>query len=259
MPDDGGRADILRLLERFEVPGDGVLMVHSAFKQLGLDGYKPDVVLKAFVDYMASGTLLLPTMSWRFVKPAMPTFHELETPSNVGVLTNMFLHDYAERRSLHPTHSCAARGHATDRLLDGHHLDDTPCSANSPFGRLVEVDAFVLMMGITMDCCTLIHHVEEMEAVDVYLRPVEETEHYTCTDRHGTAVPVSLRRHFLMKRNYFQFQDVLAARDQFKWGRLQQAMVRGFKAADMNAAVVEALRQDPNAVLAKPGDRFRPM
>jgi aminoglycoside 3-N-acetyltransferase len=234
-------------------------MVHSAFRQLGRDGFRPDDVLAALVDYMGAGTLLLPTMSWRYVKPSHPVFDEFETPSNVGILTNLFLERYAERRSLHPTHSCAARGAATDPLLDGHHLDDTPCSANSPFGRLMEVDAGILMLGITMDCCTLIHHVEEIEAIDVYLKPVEETEHYTCRDRDGRAVPVSLRRHLLLHRNYWQFQDNLAAKGQMQIARLDRTTVRCFRARDMAEDVTAALRADPTAVLAKPGERWRPM
>ena len=91
------------------IPHEGVLLVHSSFKGLARDGHDAAAVLKALVDYMEPGTLLLPTMSWRFVKPDKPWFDELQTSSNTGILTELFRTQYATARSLHPTHSIAGR------------------------------------------------------------------------------------------------------------------------------------------------------
>lgn len=234
-------------------------MVHSAFKALARDGHQAPAVLAALVAYMAPGTLLLPTMSWRFVKPSAPLFDELATPCNTGVLPELFRTTWATRRSLHPTHSVAGRGPLADDILGGHHLDDTPCSARSPFGKLVEHDGWILMLGISMDCCTLIHHVEEMVAPDLYLRPPQEREPYTCRDRNGRSVDVHLRRHFFLPRDYWQFQDMLAARGLLRVRRLDSAVCRAFRARDMAEVATAALQARPNAAIARPGQRYRMM
>lgn len=241
------------------VPRDGVLFVHSAFKQFGLDGYDADAVLDALADYMAPGTLLLPTMSWRFVKPAQPIFDELATPSNTGILTEKFRTRLATHRSLHPTHSVAGMGIRASEILGSHHLCLTPCGAESPFGLLASHDAHVIMLGISMDCCTLVHHVEEMVAPALYVRPKQGTERYVCRRRDRTEVEVLLRRHLFLPRDYWQFQDILASRGQFDVRRIDNSISRHFRAADLIAVATGILESRPDAVLARPGQRYRMM
>ncbi|MFQ5955050.1 MAG: AAC(3) family N-acetyltransferase [Kiloniellales bacterium] len=252
-------AVIQRMLEALEVPRDATLLVHSAFKGFARDGYDADAALDALIDYMAPGTLLMPTMSWRFVKPDKPFFDELETPSNTGILTERFRRRHASRRSLHPTHSVAGRGARVDHLLGSHYLDETPCSPLSPFGLLAGDGAHVVMMGVGMDCCTLIHHVEEMIAPELYLRPPEQCESYTCRDRHGGQVTVRLRRHLFLPRDYWQFQDRLAATGRLKAFRCDNSICLGFPASAMVEVVTERLRDRPDAIIARPGQRYRMM
>lgn len=246
-------------LERLGIPRDGVLLVHSAFKVFAREGHDADTVVRTLVDYMEPGTLLLPTMSWRFVKPDKPFFDELQTPSNTGILTELFRTKYATRRSLHPTHSVAGRGRLVDKLLGTHHLDETPCAARSPFGLLAGYDGWVLMLGISMDCCTLIHHVEEMTAPDLYVRPPSERETYTCRDRQGREVTVSLRRHRFLPRDYWQFQDLLAAEGRFHVTMVDGIACRAFRAQDMVRVATDVLKTRPDAIIAKPGQRYRMM
>ncbi len=251
--------EIPRMLERLGVPRGGIVMVHSAFRGFSQDGYSVEGVLEALMEYMHRGTLLLPTMSWRFVTPSNPFFDELETPCVTGILAETFRKTLATRRSIHPTHSIAGVGRQVDELLDGHHLDDTPCSANSPVGRLATLDGHIVMMGVSMDCCTLIHHGEEVVAPDVYLRPADQTETYECRDRHGEVHSVRLRRHYLLPRNYWQYQDILHAADRFQVCACDSSVCRGFRARDMHDVVTSSLRTDANAVLAKPGQPYRMM
>lgn len=247
------------VFSRLGVPRNGTLLVHSSFKACGQEGGDPVKVLEAMLEYMAPGTIMLPTMSWRFVKSPSQIFDELETPSNVGILTEIFRTQYADGRSIHPTHSVAAKGKNTAILLDGHHLDDTPCSANSPFGRLVQTDGWVVMFGISMDCCTLIHHVEEIVAPDLYLQPAEQAEHYKCRRRNGEETLVALRRHLFLPRDYWQFQDIIAAEGKLSVSAISNTVVRAFKARDLVAATTRVLERRPDAVIARPGQRYRMM
>ncbi len=256
---DSQHLTIARMLAASDVPGDGVLLVHSAFKSLARDGYRMRSVLDALADHMNAGTLLMPTMSWRFVNRERPVFNELETPSNTGALTEMFRTSLATARSLHPTHSVAGMGHNVDELLGHHHHCLTPCGAESPFGKLAEADGWVMMLGVGMDCCTMVHHVEEEVAPDIYCRPVAENESYSCVSRGGQTVTVDLRRHKFLPRDYWQFQDVLAIRNQLRIFRCDNSIALVFRARDICRAVQDTLEHRPDAVIARPGQRYRLM
>ncbi len=250
---------VRRSLERLGIPPEGVLLVHGAFRALGSAGHELDPVLAALVRHMEPGTLLMPAMSWRFVTVDNPVFDELATPANTGALSERFRVRFATSRSIHPTHSVAGMGRLAASILGSHHLDDTPCSARSPFGMLAEHDGWVLLLGCGMDSCTLVHHVEEMLAADTYLHPPSERQAYCCRKRSGQEIAVHVRHHRRLARNFFQFQDRLAEEGNMRVARIDHAILRAFKAEDMVRAVADRLREDPTAILARPGDRFRMM
>jgi aminoglycoside 3-N-acetyltransferase len=232
---------------------DGVLFVHCAFRGLAAQGWAVDSTIGALIEWMRDGTLVMPAMSWRIVTPANPVFDELSTPSHVGVLAERFRTRYASHRSLHPTHSVAALGTLADDLTSGHHLDDTPCSPNSPYGRATREDAHVLMIGIGLERCTAIHHAEEMIAPDVYLKPPEEAELYQCRSRAGLTHQVRLRRHVKLNRDFPQFARPLAEKERLARGELAGTPFMAVAQRDLLAEVSAALRRDPRAIIAPPG------
>jgi hypothetical protein len=86
-----------------------------------------------------------------------------------------------------------------------------------------------------------------------------ERETYTCRDRKGRDATVYLRRHLLLPRDYWQFQDVLATRGELRSARIDNSVCRAFRAADMVRVVTEALTARPDAIIARPGQRYRMM
>jgi aminoglycoside 3-N-acetyltransferase len=189
-------------------------------------------------------------MSWRTVTPEKPFFDELGTPSHTGILTELFRRQFATVRSIHPTHSVAGRGPAAESMIAGHHIDDTPCSANSPFGKLADHDAYVLLLGVGLECCTLIHYCEETVAADIYLRPPSETEVYDCRDRHGVTRSVRLRRHRRHPRDFPSFESGLATGGRLSCGSIAGTPWLVFKARDLQGQVLEALLHQAEATLA---------
>ena len=253
------RTIVQAMLNKLPMDSSHVLFVHSAFKTFSQEGYSPDTVLQTFMEHMRGGTLLLPTMSWRYVKPDHPFFDERRTPSNTGILTELFRQQYASHRSLHPTHSVAGIGNQTQALLSGHHHCVTPCGETSPFAKLVEVDAYILMLGVGIDCCTLIHYAEEMLAPEYYVKPASQTEEYQCQDRLGNIATVKLRRHRFLPRNYWQFQDKLAERGELFVFQCGNSICIGFWAKKLFQMVADVLKCAPDAIIAKPGQRYRMM
>lgn len=247
-----GRA-VAELLEEARVPPGGVLVVHSAFRGLAQQGFRAEPFIEALTGYMRRGTLAMPTMSWRIVTPANPVFDEIATPSHVGILPEIFRRQYASHRSLHPTHSVAAIGKRAEILLSGHHLDDTPCSPNSPYGRARSEDAHVLLIGIGLERCTAIHLGEEEIAPDVYLKPPAEAEIYECRSRDGAVHRVRLRRHLPLNRNFPRFTAPLAAAGRLRRGTLLGVPWLAMAQEDLLTEVLKALRADPRAIIAPPG------
>ena len=242
---------LIPILDRMQVPRDGVLVVHSAIATLSRQGFRAEAMIEALLRYLSAGTLVMPTMTWRTVTPEQPVWDELATPSHTGVLTEVFRTGYATARSIHPTHSAAACGPQTHRLLARHHLDNTPVSANSPFGLMRDDAAYVLLLGVGLESCTAIHLPEELIAPEIYIRPVEQAELYECRDRHGVVHQVRTRRHWRLDRDFPKFGPPLELRGLMKAGRLDECPFSIVALTDLLGVVCAALIDDPRGTLRK--------
>ena len=243
-------AALVPVLERFGVPRDGVLVVHSAIAPLSRRGFRAEAIIEALIEYMRDGNLFMPTMTWRTVTPEQPHWDELETPSHTGVLTEIFRTRYASGRSIHPTHSVAGLGPAAPLLLSRHHIDNTPVSANSPYGLMRDYEAYVLMIGVGLETATAIHLPEETVNVDLYVRPAETARLYRCRDRHGTVHHVWARRHWRLDRDFNQFGPPLMAQRQLDSGMIENCPYMIVSQRNLLRCVFAALIDNPRATLS---------
>jgi aminoglycoside 3-N-acetyltransferase len=252
MSGDKETAAFLPILQRFKVPRDGALVVHSAIATLSRKGYRAKGIIECLIEHMRDGNLLMPTMTWRTVTPDKPVWDELETPSHTGVLTEVFRTRYATRRSIHPTHSVAGLGPAVDTLLSRHQVDDTPVSENSPYGLMRDYETFILMVGVGLEAVTAIHLPEETIAEDVYVRPAETSVVYACRDRQGTVHKVPARRHWRLDRDFPQFGPPLAAKGLLEQGDIEGCPYRIVAMRDLLRDVFAAVIENPSGTL-RPG------
>ncbi len=127
-----------------------ILMVHSSYNDL-LPMYEqgPFDLLRALQDLCgADRTLAMPGFSYgRVLAMDDPVFDARRTPSEMGLLTEIFRRHKGVKRSLHPTHSVLASGPAAERLTRDHHLVDTNCGEGTPFGIMAEEDAVIVGIG----------------------------------------------------------------------------------------------------------------
>jgi aminoglycoside 3-N-acetyltransferase len=246
------RTALLPILERFAVPRNGTLVVHSAIAPLSRQGFRAEAMIETLLDYLGTGNLFMPTMTWRTVTLDNPHWDEMATPSHTGVLTEIFRTRYAVARSIHPTHSVAGWGAAAPLLLSRHHVDTTPVSANSPYGLMRDYDAYVLMIGVGLECCTAIHLAEETINVDLYVRPPEQAEVYRCRDRHGVVHDVRTRRHPRLDRDFPQFASRLAEQGLLKSGTIGGCPYTIVALADLLRHIFAALIANPRATLRQP-------
>jgi aminoglycoside 3-N-acetyltransferase len=239
------------ILRAFGVPRDGALVVHSAIATLSRQGVRAEDMIESVLDYMADGDVFVPTMTWRTVTPAQPTWDEIKTPSHTGVLSEMFRKNYATVRSIHPTHSVAGRGPNAALVLSRHHLDTKPVSANSPYGLLRDYDTHILLLGVGLESCTAIHLPEETINPDLYLLPPETVELYHCRDRHGTVHEVRTLRHRRLDRNFPRFGPPLEGRKLLARGMDGDCPYILVFMRHLLREVFAALLKDPRATIGK--------
>lgn len=160
-------------------PGMTVL-VHCAFKSLGkwVCGDAVALVLALQEVLGPTGTLVMPTHTaqisepanwqnppapeawWPRIREAMPPYLPEVTPTlHMGLLAETFRKQPDVLRSGHPQVSFAARGPQAAFLTQNHALQDS-MGPDSPLGRLYDLGAQVLMIGVDYDVCTSFHLAE---------------------------------------------------------------------------------------------------
>jgi aminoglycoside 3-N-acetyltransferase len=245
--DNPEQAFLREITQHRGIAPDSVLIVHSAFSRFGRAGFDVNRFIDALLALVPRGALLMPVMTWRLVTDDHPYFDEIETPSITGVLSEVFRVQYAESRSIHPTHSAAAAGPLAGELTSEHRLDPTPCSRRSPFGKLARYDARVLMLGAGLEACTSIHCAEELIAPELYFRPGGQI--YYCRDRSGETHEVYTRRHQKLHRDFPKFEIPMRQAGALWRGEHRGAVWRLIEARALDEIVMAALERDPTATI----------
>ena len=89
--------------------GDLVTM-HSSLKSLGCVEGGGQTVIRALLEAIGpEGTILMPAFSFGLKPECEPIFDVRETPSCVGLITEIFRREYATHRSIHLSHSYRRR------------------------------------------------------------------------------------------------------------------------------------------------------
>lgn len=225
-------------------PGSTVLM-HSSMKALGIRE-TPKEFLIAFCEYLGpDGTLLLPALSYSSVGPDQPLFDVRETPACIGLLPETFRKMDGVIRSLHPTHSVAAKGRLAAELTKDHRLNETPVGPHSPFRLLPSVGGKILMVGDINEHCTFMHGMEEIAGAPYCLE--DHRTRYLLRDCDGSETEVFQYHHDFREiaaQRYDRFDLVLSEPDVIH-GKLFSASTTCIDAAALEKAAVAKMKEDP--------------
>ncbi|MDH3217019.1 MAG: AAC(3) family N-acetyltransferase [Candidatus Krumholzibacteria bacterium] len=171
-------------LERAGVRSGALVMVHSALQGIELVSDVDESrtsplavcmrVLGILKDLVGEhGTLAMPTHPKYNGDPGfmhdkselLLTYDQVQTPSSVGLLTEIFRRQPQTLRSLHPLSSLAVRGPLAHDLLR-HNLDaewPLPHGTGSSYRRFCEIGGVVVAIGVPLiKCMTVIHVAEEV-------------------------------------------------------------------------------------------------
>jgi aminoglycoside 3-N-acetyltransferase len=159
--------DLLAELTR-RLPRDfEILMVHSSFDGF-LPMYKgsPKELVRALIDFCGvDRTLVMPSfvMGGRTYDTAAyfrsRPFDVRYTPSEMGLVAEVFRRTPNVLRSLHPSCSVCALGPMSKELTTGHHVSKTGLSPDSPFGVMTRRRTAILGLGVEYFRCLTHAHV----------------------------------------------------------------------------------------------------
>ena len=147
-------------------PGD-TLMVHASW--LPDNGFRrgPAGFVAALVQAVGpDGLLVMPTFTYHNESSGQfltrgGVMDAARSPSRMGLLSEVFRRAPGVRRSLSPTHPLAALGRDAAGFLAGHEAALSPFGPDSPFARLLERDARILLVDAPFSTVTFTHFLED--------------------------------------------------------------------------------------------------
>lgn len=229
------------------LPTDTVL-IHSSLKAVGPVEGRGEGLLQALIDYFSpEGLLLFPTHTWAQIGPKRPVFHAATEPSCVGALSNLALTHPQGVRSLHPTHSVKAFGRDAAAYVAGEEKSATPCPRSGCWGRLIDRQAKILLMGCPAARNTFLHAVEEDCGIPDRL--ALEPFHCVSIGMDGTQYPILFHPHFSshgdVSQHYGKAMPWFISHGAARQGKVGDAVTYAAGAAEMHRLLCPALAQDP--------------
>lgn len=255
--------DIAAALRGLGAGAGDVLFVHSDVRAcLRVAGdtrdQKLDTICSGLEATVARGTLLLPTFTYSFCHEL--AFDRRQSPSTVGLLSEVFRRRPGVRRTADPLFSCAVRGPLPapweERLMQP--ADTDAFGSESVFAYLLEADARLAFIGLDVFWATLVHHVEQRERVPYRYFKDFHGEIVDGDERRASTARYYVRRLDGDFENHFPpLAEALHAAGLVAETRLPRGPeLRVVGARDFAAFATAKLRQDPEFLLER-GHRER--
>ena len=150
-----------------------VLFVHSSFSDM-LPMYQGTLseLMEVIFSLAKDKTLVMPAFFFGNRKynydvvqyySDQPRFDVDKTPSQMGLISEVFRKLPGVIHSCHPTHRISARGPLAEHLVSGHHLARIACGKGSPFDKMSKLDTTILGVGThSYLCMTQTHSAEDI-------------------------------------------------------------------------------------------------
>jgi len=231
-------------LKRMGVDPKGTTLAHFSYNSLGYVDGGAETVIDAFIEYMSEGLMVFATHTWSTVDINQPSYSVEHTACCTGIVPELARKRADGFRSGHPTHSVVAFGKDAKSFVAGDEHRGTPCARDSAWGRLLDRDATILLVGVGMNRDTFIHGIEEW--LDVPGRLSETPYILTSNLGEGNTVQVLSRRHIGFPAEQFhRVEEPLKARGIITEGQIGDAKVLCHRAKAIYDALVPMLEENP--------------
>ncbi len=194
----------LETMLRAHLPADyEILMVHSSISDMQpmYQGNARDLLDLLLRLATSERTIAMPAFFFgtaelynREYYRKNPRFDVKRTPSQMGLLSELFRRWPSVVRSLHPTHSVCAIGPLANEIVETHHLSPWPCGPLSPFGVMGRRKTIILGLGTEyFRSLTQVHAMEETlgDAFPVS-RECDDAVHLALIDQLGNSLPYEM-------------------------------------------------------------------
>lgn len=240
------KKDLINNLAKLGIDRTSTLLVHSSMKSIGTVEGGVDTVLDALCEYMQDGLLVLPTHTWSYINTDNPKFYLNSSKVCVGILPELFRKRKGVVRSLHPTHSVTAFGKDAEAFIEGSEQFDTPCARNSPYGKLLDRKADIMLLGVDLRKNTFIHGVEEWADIHGRLTDTHEQIYVVLPD--GQEILVPSRRHCgdYWSEYFWKVDDFFMEKKVMYKGEFGDATVRICKTEPMTQLLFQMLKINPD-------------
>jgi aminoglycoside 3-N-acetyltransferase len=231
--------------------GTDLLLVHSAMADCGYFSEGIDDVLAALREGV--GTLCLPTHTYCY--PALrdapgPIFDPATTASRNGILTETYRKQVGVVRSINATHSLAGSGPLVEEITKDHELLDAPCGKGSPWAKLVERKASVLLIGVSFRAYTPYHTAEDA-ADSPYAYEQGTIDRLRYVGQDGQVLERLSRRQSWAPRRFAEAGDLLECAGLAKRVPLGRGYLRFVPdSAKVHDFLIERLRKIPDFLYA---------
>ena len=237
---------LVQQLSNAHINGRGTLLMHSSMKSIGEVEGGADTVLDALSAYMDEGLLVLPTHTWSYINADNPRFYVETSPVCVGILPELFRSRQGVLRSYHPTHSVAALGRDAAQFVSGDERFDTPCHRQSAWGKLLDREATIILVGVDQKRNTFIHGIEEW--VDIPGRMTDTHQQLITVLPDGTEIEVPSRRHcgLSWSQHFWKVEELLEQQGAIYRAELGDALMWVCDTVKLADQITELLRQHPD-------------
>ena len=163
-------------LKQMNAPQNSVVLIHSSLRQIGEVEGRGEGLLDVLIEYFTEkgGLLCIPTHTWANVGDESKITLDFMNPSTcIGTLPNIAACDKRGMRSSHPTHSMAVFGEKSKvaDFISGEENQTTPAHPSGCYGKIFDLDGYILLAGVCHNRNTYLHCVEEMLGVSNRLSP----------------------------------------------------------------------------------------
>lgn len=168
------KQDVLKALHEVGIASGDVVQIHTSIKAIGYVEGGPQTVVDALLEAVGpEGTLVAPTFVFSRKETDNPLVNPLTEPGDVGCINEAVRKHPSAVRSIAYTHSFAAIGPKAKWICGGDPRM-SPFDPKSTFGRLLESDTKILLLGVAYTHCTAGHFCEYLAQVDYrYTYPIK--------------------------------------------------------------------------------------
>jgi len=138
------------------------VVLHSSLKSLGHTKNGPNTIVDALLSVIgAQANLLVPTFTYSLPAWKSDPFDYDTSRARTGAIPEYVRKRPDSIRSFHPTHSVSVVGPDAVAITENH-MDYTALGIGSPFSRMLDRDATILMLGTHQDTNSSLHLMEVM-------------------------------------------------------------------------------------------------